>query len=232
MSAQLVTGTHWLEPLLPSPFPSSILALAEQLPFQAGKLAGMLPAQTAACVGDLLRVTSSFYSNLIEGPSPGSRGSARPASNRKQPAPCISFSLWAKSAEPTSRCSPDSATEWPPTSSRSSWSWVWSIAPRQRPASYTRPSPSGSHSSCSLTSISGLARYSPCQAKAEVDRYQPDPAAEAPGVVAGLLQALFVQYAEQDVQAEGDVPVAGLIHGSLRPEFAVWMAKARIHSSR
>lgn len=67
MSTQLVTGTHWLEPLLPSQIPSSILTLAEQLPFQAGKLAGMLPAETAACVVGLLRVTSSFYSNLIEG---------------------------------------------------------------------------------------------------------------------------------------------------------------------
>lgn len=67
MSAQLVTGTHWLEPLLPSQIPPGILALAEQLPFQAGKLAGMLPTETAACVGGLLRVTSSFYSNLIEG---------------------------------------------------------------------------------------------------------------------------------------------------------------------
>ncbi|MCQ4348819.1 Fic family protein [Pseudomonas stutzeri] len=67
MSTQLVTGTHWLEPLLPSQIPPSILTLAEQLPFQAGKLAGMLPAETAACVGGLLRVTSSFYSNLIEG---------------------------------------------------------------------------------------------------------------------------------------------------------------------
>lgn len=67
MSTQLVTGTHWLEPLLPSSFPPSVLTLAEQLPFQAGKLAGMLPPETAVCVGGLLRVTSSFYSNLIEG---------------------------------------------------------------------------------------------------------------------------------------------------------------------
>ncbi|MFD2837855.1 Fic family protein [Azotobacter vinelandii] len=67
MPAQLVTGTHWLEPLLPSDFPSEILSMAEQLPYQAGKLAGMLPPETTACVGGLLRVTSSFYSNLIEG---------------------------------------------------------------------------------------------------------------------------------------------------------------------
>lgn len=67
MTTQLVTGTHWLEPLLPSSFPPSVLTLAEQLPFQAGKLAGMLAPETAVCVGGLLRVTSSFYSNLIEG---------------------------------------------------------------------------------------------------------------------------------------------------------------------
>lgn len=66
MPPQFVSGTHWLEPLMPS-FPSEILALAEQVPYQAGKLAGMLAPQTAVRIGGLLRVTSSFYSNLIEG---------------------------------------------------------------------------------------------------------------------------------------------------------------------
>ena len=66
MPPQFVSGTHWLEPLMPS-FPGEILALAEQVPYQAGKLAGMLAPQTAVRIGGLLRVTSSFYSNLIEG---------------------------------------------------------------------------------------------------------------------------------------------------------------------
>ncbi|NWB87537.1 Fic family protein [Pseudomonas gingeri] len=41
--------------------------MAEDIPFQAGKLTGMVPPEMASRVGGLLRVTSSFYSNLIEG---------------------------------------------------------------------------------------------------------------------------------------------------------------------
>ncbi|SEJ06742.1 Fic family protein [Azotobacter beijerinckii] len=83
---QLVTGTHWLEPLLPSDFPSEILSMAEQLPYQAGKLAGMLPPETTTCVGGLLRVTSSFYSNLIEGQftEPVSLAPRAPKRSRKE----------------------------------------------------------------------------------------------------------------------------------------------------
>ncbi|WP_248764408.1 MULTISPECIES: Fic family protein [unclassified Pseudomonas] len=66
MSSTLMTGNHWLEPLMPS-FPAELLKLAEDIPFQAGKLTGMVPPEMASRVGGLLRVTSSFYSNLIEG---------------------------------------------------------------------------------------------------------------------------------------------------------------------
>ncbi|MBC8995600.1 Fic family protein [Pseudomonas sp. N40(2020)] len=41
--------------------------MAEQVPFQAGKLSAMVAPSMLQRVGGLLRVTSSFYSNLIEG---------------------------------------------------------------------------------------------------------------------------------------------------------------------
>ncbi|KAE9647356.1 Fic family protein [Pseudomonas sp. PB106] len=41
--------------------------MAEQVPFQAGKLSAIVAPQMVRRVGGLLRVTSSFYSNLIEG---------------------------------------------------------------------------------------------------------------------------------------------------------------------
>ena len=66
MSAEAILGNHWLEPLVPT-FPSEILQLAEQVPFQAGKLSAIVAPQMVRRVGGLLRVTSSFYSNLIEG---------------------------------------------------------------------------------------------------------------------------------------------------------------------
>ncbi|VVP86508.1 Fic family protein [Pseudomonas sp. B21128] len=66
MSTESTIGTHWLEPLMPV-FPSEILQLAEQVPFQAGKLSAMVAPPMLQRVGGLLRVTSSFYSNLIEG---------------------------------------------------------------------------------------------------------------------------------------------------------------------
>ena len=68
MTQQFITGNHWLEPVMPSPgFPPSLLQMAETLPFKAGVLTGLLPAGTAMRIGFLMRVTSSYYSNLIEG---------------------------------------------------------------------------------------------------------------------------------------------------------------------
>jgi Fic family protein len=68
MTSPFISGNHWLEPIWPSPgFPPSILRTAESLSFRAGRLTGLLPAQTAARIGDLMRITNSYYSNLIEG---------------------------------------------------------------------------------------------------------------------------------------------------------------------
>ncbi|WP_256261819.1 Fic family protein [Pseudomonas gingeri] len=66
MPSTLMIGNHWLEPLMPA-FPSELLKLAEEIHFQAGKLTGMVSPEMTSRVGGLLRVTSSFYSNLIEG---------------------------------------------------------------------------------------------------------------------------------------------------------------------
>jgi Fic family protein len=68
MAQEFISGNHWLEPIWPSPgFPASILRTAESLSFRAGKLTGLLPKETASRVGDLMRITNSYYSNLIEG---------------------------------------------------------------------------------------------------------------------------------------------------------------------
>lgn len=65
----LMRGVHWLEPLLPGEgrYPPSLLASAEQLPFLAGKLSSVLPPATTERLGRLLRVTNTYYTNLIEG---------------------------------------------------------------------------------------------------------------------------------------------------------------------
>lgn len=68
MTQGFITGNHWLEPVWPSPgFPASILRTAETLSFRAGKLTGLLPETTAMRIGELMRITNSYYSNLIEG---------------------------------------------------------------------------------------------------------------------------------------------------------------------
>jgi len=67
MSNELITNPHWLEPLFPESMPSSLLSLADRMRFEAGRLSGCLAPETAIRLGGLLRVTSSFYSNLIEG---------------------------------------------------------------------------------------------------------------------------------------------------------------------
>lgn len=68
MMQQFISGNHWLEPVWPSPgFPASILRAAETLSFRAGKLTGLLPENTAIRIGGLMRITNSYYSNLIEG---------------------------------------------------------------------------------------------------------------------------------------------------------------------
>lgn len=65
----LMRGVQWLEPLLPGEgrYPPSLLASAEQLPFLAGRLSSLLPPATTERLGRLLRVTNTYYTNLIEG---------------------------------------------------------------------------------------------------------------------------------------------------------------------
>ncbi|MFL6875907.1 hypothetical protein ACJ6YJ_13675 [Pseudomonas marginalis] len=68
MTQKFMSGNHWLEPVWPSPgFPASILRTAETLSFRAGKLTGLLPENSAIRIGGLMRITNSYYSNLIEG---------------------------------------------------------------------------------------------------------------------------------------------------------------------
>lgn len=71
---------------MPSPdFPPSLMHMAEQLPFQAGKLCGVLPTESARRIGGLMRITSSYYSNLIEGQytEPASLSANAPRRNPK-----------------------------------------------------------------------------------------------------------------------------------------------------
>ncbi len=65
----LMRGNHWLEPLLPGEghYPRSLLDAAERLPYLAGRLSTLLPAETTDRLGKLLRITNTYYSNLIEG---------------------------------------------------------------------------------------------------------------------------------------------------------------------
>lgn len=68
MTVEFIQGKHWLEPLLPSGgYPTDVLAMADELPYLVGRLEGAIHPETAKRVGRLMRVTNSYYSNLIEG---------------------------------------------------------------------------------------------------------------------------------------------------------------------
>ncbi|WP_243722635.1 Fic family protein [Pseudomonas aeruginosa] len=68
MAEQFIQGKHWLEPLTPSGgYPEDVLAMADELPFLAGRLEGLIAPETAKRIGSLMRITNSYYSNLIEG---------------------------------------------------------------------------------------------------------------------------------------------------------------------
>lgn len=68
MAADFIQGKHWLEPVTPSGgYPADVLALAEELPVLVGRLEGAIAPETAKRVGALMRLTNSYYSNLIEG---------------------------------------------------------------------------------------------------------------------------------------------------------------------
>ncbi|MES2868238.1 MAG: hypothetical protein V4749_01580 [Pseudomonadota bacterium] len=57
----------WLEPLLFDPIPADMVEMADQMLTLKGQLAALYPVETAERVGQLLQLTNSFYSNLIEG---------------------------------------------------------------------------------------------------------------------------------------------------------------------
>ena len=63
----LITDKNWLNPILTEQLPQSLLDRAEALPAKTAFLAGCLAPETASRLGRLLRVTNTYYSNLIEG---------------------------------------------------------------------------------------------------------------------------------------------------------------------
>lgn len=82
----LITDKNWLNPILPESLPQSILDKAGALPTKTAFLAGRLAPQTAAKLGSLLRVTNTYYSNLIEGQytEPGDMQNAQRAPKRER----------------------------------------------------------------------------------------------------------------------------------------------------
>lgn len=63
----LITDKAWLNPILPDALPQAMLDRAEALIPKTAFLAGSLAPETAMRLGKLLRVTNTYYSNLIEG---------------------------------------------------------------------------------------------------------------------------------------------------------------------
>lgn len=63
----LVNSIDWLEPLLPDTIPQPLLDKSDRLQRESVRLSAQLAPETASRIGQLLRATNSFYSNLIEG---------------------------------------------------------------------------------------------------------------------------------------------------------------------
>lgn len=63
----LITDKNWLNPILTEALPQSMLQKADTLPAKAAFLAGRLAPETATRLGKLLRITNTYYSDLIEG---------------------------------------------------------------------------------------------------------------------------------------------------------------------
>lgn len=63
----LITSKSWLDPVLPENLPQSIIDRADAFPSKVAFLAGRLAPETAARLGNLLLITNTYYSNLIEG---------------------------------------------------------------------------------------------------------------------------------------------------------------------
>jgi Fic family protein len=83
----LIQSKTWLDPILPETLPPSILQLADALPRKTRFLSGRLAPQTASRLGVLLRITNTYYSNLIEGqytePADMQKAQAAPVKDRK-----------------------------------------------------------------------------------------------------------------------------------------------------
>lgn len=65
----LMRGKHWLEPCTPSAgkeTPAMLLG-AEQMIQESARLSALADAHTLSKIGELLRITNSYYTNLIEG---------------------------------------------------------------------------------------------------------------------------------------------------------------------
>lgn len=63
----MIISKTFLDPVLPENLPDSIIQAADQLPRQAAFLAGRLADETSKQLAGLLRITNTYYSNLIEG---------------------------------------------------------------------------------------------------------------------------------------------------------------------
>lgn len=63
----LITSKTWLDPILPEDLPPSIVSMADALPRKTQFLAGRLAPETGVRLARLLRITNTYYSNLIEG---------------------------------------------------------------------------------------------------------------------------------------------------------------------
>lgn len=63
----MITSKTYLDPVLPENLPDSIIQAANELPRKAEFLAGRLAQETSTQLASLLRLTNSYYSNLIEG---------------------------------------------------------------------------------------------------------------------------------------------------------------------
>jgi Fic family protein len=63
----MITDCSYLDPVLPENLPASIINSADMLQRKIEFLAGCMAPETSARVTGLLRLTNSYYSNLIEG---------------------------------------------------------------------------------------------------------------------------------------------------------------------
>lgn len=64
---ELITDRSFLDPVLPENLPASIINSADELPRKVEFLAGRLAPETSLRLAGVLRLTNSYYSNLIEG---------------------------------------------------------------------------------------------------------------------------------------------------------------------